>query len=123
MTRLIANTDPQDIASDRLVRDGKVAVLYSPGYGAGWSTWCHEDFEIRLAMVFDPQIADIVDQGATDWQDKAEAIAQIKYPDAYLGGLKDLRVKWLPMGTQFRVTEYDGNEDIEINTNIDWITA
>ena len=123
MTRLIANTDPQDIASDRLVRDGKVAVLYSPGYGAGWSTWCHEDLEIRLAMVFDPQIADIVDQGATDWQNKAEAIAQIKYPDAYLGGLKDLRVKWLPTGTQFRVTEYDGNEDIETRDSVDWFTA
>ena len=123
MTRLIANTDPQDIALDRLVRDGKVAVLYSPGYGAGWSTWCHEDLEVQLAMIFDPQIADIVDQGRADCEAKAEAIAQIKYPDAYLGGLKDLQVKWLPMGTQFRVTEYDGSESIEINNEIDWITA
>ena len=109
--------------TERLIRDGRVAVLYSPGYGAGWSTWCHEDESISLAMLFDPQIADIVDQGRDDWQDKAEAIAQIKYPDAYLGGLKDLRVKWLPMGTQFRVTEYDGDENIEVNTEIDWITA
>ena len=76
-----------------------------------------------MAMMFDPQIADIVDQSAPDWGAKAEAIAQIKYPDSYLGGLHDLRVRWLPIGTQFRVTEYDGNEDIEINTEIDWITA
>ena len=109
--------------TERLIRDDRVAVLYSPGYGAGWSTWCHEDDSVRLAMTFDPQIADIVDQGRADWQERAEAIAQIKYPDAYLGGLKDLRVKWLPTGTQFRVTEYDGNEDIEVNTEIDWITA
>lgn len=78
---------------------------------------------MRLAMTFDPQIADIVDQGRADWQERAEAIALIKYSDAFLGGLKDLRVRWLPVGTQFRVTEYDGNEDIEINTEIDWITA
>ena len=24
---------------DKVIRDGKVAVLYSPGFGAGWSTW------------------------------------------------------------------------------------
>ena len=109
--------------TDRLIRDGQVAVLYSPGFGAGWSTWCHEDLEIRMAMLFDPQIADIVDQGAPDWEAKAEAVAQIKYPDSYLGGLHDLRVRWLPIGTQFRVSESDGNEDIETRDSVDWFTA
>ena len=109
--------------TDRLVRNNKVAVLYSPGFGAGWSTWCHDDASVRLAMIFDPQIADIVDQGRADWQEQAQAIAQIKYPESYLGGLMDLKVKWLPVGTQFRVIEYDGNEDIETNNEIDWITA
>ena len=23
---------------EKVIRDGKVAVLYSPGYGAGWTT-------------------------------------------------------------------------------------
>jgi hypothetical protein len=100
-----------------------VAVLYSPGYGAGWSTWCHEDLSVRLAMMFDPQIADIVDQGGPDWRKKAEAVACIKYPDAHLGGLADLEVQWLPVGTQFRVLEYDGFEQVEIKSEIDWITA
>ena len=101
--------------TERLVRDGRVAVLYSPGFGAGWSTWCHEDENMRLAMTFDPQIADIVDQGRADWQERAEAIALIKYPDAFLGGLKDLRVRWLPVGTQFRVTDYDGTNMMVTN--------
>ena len=108
---------------DRLIRDGEVAVLYSPGYGAGWSTWCHEDDRMRLSMLFDPQIADIRDRGDADWQEKAEAIALVKYPEAYTGGLADLRVKWLPVGTQFRVLEYDGDESIEVNSEIEWITA
>jgi hypothetical protein len=108
---------------DRLIRDGEVAVLYSPGYGAGWSTWCHEDEQMRLDMLFDPQIADIRDRAAPDWQEKAEVIAQIKYPDAYIAGLKNLLVRWLPVGTQFRVLEYDGDESIEINGEIAWITA
>lgn len=108
---------------EKLIRDGEVAVLYSPGYGAGWSTWCHKDEQMRLSMLFNPQIADIVDWGASDWREKAEAIALVKYPEAYTGGLADLRVRWLPVGTQFRVLEYDGDENIEINSEIAWITA
>jgi hypothetical protein len=123
MKQLIANTDPQDVIVNRLTFDGRVAVLYSPGYGAGWSTWCHEDLSVRLAMLFDPQIADIVDRGASDWRDQAEAIARVKYPDAHLGGLAELQVKWLPVGTQFRVLEYDGFEQIEIQSEIEWVTA
>ena len=108
---------------EKLIRDGAVAVLYSPGYGAGWSTWCHEDEQIRLGMLFDPQIADIVDRGAADWQEQAEAMALVKYPEAYIGGLANLEVRWLPVGTQFRVLEYDGFEQVEIESEIEWITA
>lgn len=109
--------------TERLIRDGQVAVLYSPGFGAGWSTWCHDAASVRLAMLFDPQIADIVDQGTADWQERAQTIAQIKYPESYLGGLKDLRVKWLKQGTQFRIDEHDGNELVVINGEQEWITA
>jgi hypothetical protein len=123
MKQLIANSDPQDLAVDRLIRDGQVAVLYSPGHGAGWSTWCHEDLAVRLSMLFDPQIADIRDRGDPDWREQAEAIALVKYPEAYIGGLADLEVRWLPLGTQFRVLEYDGFESVEINGEIEWITA
>ena len=108
---------------EKLIRDGKVAVLYSPGYGAGWSTWCHEDETTRLSMLFDPQIADIRARGDADWQEKAQAIVLVKYPEAYIGGLADLEVRWLPVGTQFRVLEYDGHESIEIESEIAWITA
>ena len=108
--------------TERLIRDGRVAVLYSPNWGAGWSTW-EQDPDVKMAMLFDPQIADIVDQGAPDWQERTMAMAQIKYPDAYLGGLQDLRVKWLRQGTQFCIDEHDGNELIVINGEQEWITA
>ena len=108
--------------TEQLIRDGKVAVLFSPGWGAGWSTW-QDNADVRMAMLFDPQIADIRDRGAADWQAKAEAIAQIKYPDAYLGGLQDLEVQWLKQGTQFYIDERDGNESIVINGEQEWITA
>ena len=25
--------------TEKYIKDGKVAVAYSPGFGAGWSTW------------------------------------------------------------------------------------
>jgi hypothetical protein len=108
---------------EKLIRHGRVAVLYSPGYGAGWSTWCHEDEQMRLSMLFDPQIADIRDRGDPDWPEKAQAIVLVKYAEVYTGGLKDLEVLWVPVGTQFRVLEYDGHESIEISSEITWITA
>ena len=36
---------------DKVVRDGLVAVLVSPGHGAGWYTWAHRDIEIGRAHV------------------------------------------------------------------------
>lgn len=105
---------------EKLIRNGCVAVLYSPGFGAGWSTWASEDAE---ALLFDPQIADLVDQGAVGWQEQAESIANIKYPDQYLGGLQDLQVAWIPQGAEFLVREYDGSESIELKEKVAWWTA
>lgn len=107
----------------KLKRDGRVAVLYSPNFGAGWSTWFISDQHQRLSMLFDPQIADIVDRGGPDWATQVETIARIKYPDSYLGGLSDLRVAWLPEGTVFRVHEYDGSEIIQLREEMEWLQA
>jgi hypothetical protein len=106
--------------TDRLIRDGQVAVLYTASHGGGWSTW---NLEWAQAMMFDPQIADIVDRGDLDWQAQALAIALLKYPDAYLSGLKNLRIVWIPQGTDFRITEYDGLESVELRDRLDWIRA
>ena len=91
---------------DKVVRDGMVAVLYSPGYGAGWYTW---NPGCGPQILFDPDIVAAIE--AKDYQ-KAEDIAESKYPDAYSGGVKDLTIRWLPVGTEFRVSEYDGSEHI-----------
>jgi len=37
----------------------------------------------------------------------------LKYPDVYLGGMKDLEVEWVKVDRMFRIAEYDGNESIE----------
>lgn len=105
---------------NKMIRDGKVAVLYSPGYGAGWSTWAHDQVS-RKEMLFDVSLVDLVESGAE--YEKLEAYATLKWPDVYLGGLDGLRIVWLPVGSAFRIHEYDGAESVEIKEEIDWDIA
>ena len=90
---------------EKYIKDGKVAVLYSPNFGAGWYSWNTDTPE----LLFDKDIvAAVLDNNL----DKAEEVAIDKYPTCYLGGVRDLTVKWLEPGTQFEINEYDGFESI-----------
>ncbi len=107
---------------DKLVRDGKVAVLISRGFGAGWSTWNDEYPD----MVFDAFIAGIVADAAElsmDDLSKIQTYCALKYPDAYMGGVADLAVEWVPEGELFRVEEYDGSESVLLARKANWLTA
>jgi hypothetical protein len=101
---------------NKLSDNGKVAVLYSPGFGAGWSTWNQE----RPEILFDPAIVKFVEK---DQWAELETYVTLKYPDIYKGGMKDLAIAWVPEGTLFRVNEYDGSESIELKEDNDWIVA
>lgn len=101
---------------NKVIRDGKVAVLYSPEFGAGWSTWNTEYPE----LMFDPGVVDLLERNQ---QDELLAYVNLKWPDAYLGGMGQLKIAWLPEGTQFRIAEYDGSESIETKDGMGWITA
>lgn len=103
---------------NKVIRDGRVAVLYSPGYGAGWSTWAGT--EIREDILFDPGAVELVEQ--EKW-DELEVYITLKYPALYTGGLRDLQIEWIPQGEQFIVDEYDGNESIRRRDTTDWYIA
>ena len=70
--------------------------------------------------MFDPAIVELVE--AEKWQE-LRAFVVLKYPDIYSGGLEDLQIEWVPVGTLFQVNEYDGNESIEKRDSVNWITA
>lgn len=111
------------IVQNKYRKDGKVAVLYSPSYWGGWSTWCRDDQAER--MLYDPWIVDILLSDLLDDEknNRIRVHCDMCYPDVYLGGLEDLTIAWLPEGCAFRVVEHDGSEVIEIRDNIDWYTA
>lgn len=88
---------------EKVVRDGKVAVIVSPGFGAGWSTWA-DDAE---AAVFAPDVVAWIESGK-----RGSTIAFERY--GYTGGLDDAEIEWLPVGTRFIVDEYDGAEALAV---------
>jgi len=101
---------------NKLIRDGKVAVIYSPKYGGGWSTWNPRHPEI----LFDPAIVDFVEK--EKWEE-LQVYVTLRYPDVYVGGMEGLTIEWIPEGVFFRINEYDGSETIETRNEIRWIQA
>ena len=92
--------------ADKVIRDGMVAVLYSPGFGAGWSTWGGD--EIAL---FHPRFVEWVEGGKVG--DIDAIAAEVMGDDSfYTGGAEDLQIRWLPVGTRFEINEYDGSESV-----------
>ena len=102
----------------KLIRDGKVAVLISPGYGAGWSTWNNHTPQI----LWDPTIVKMVEEGCRP------QIFHQYVEDVYPGyvnalGIETLKVVWIPQGTRFHITEYDGHESIVLYDEENWHVA
>lgn len=92
---------------EKVERDGKIAVLISPGYGSGWSTWnSHEE------LLFHPKIVEMVENDRRDEIDEQWIEEELGLKDVYCGGVSTLIVEWLKKGTQFIVEDYDGSESI-----------
>lgn len=92
------------------VVDGKVAVLISPGFGAGWSTWAPPGLEEEF--LFDPGLVELLLNKATSIQ--LRSYAEKRWPGAYHGGAGSLEVHWVPEGERFDVDEYDGSEALVV---------
>ncbi|KAL8732451.1 MAG: hypothetical protein Q9181_003947 [Wetmoreana brouardii] len=81
----------------------KVAILISLGYGAGWSSW-----------------APAVLNGN---HEEAARIAAAKIPGFYTNGAKQLKVKWVGQGEDFRVGECDGYESLIFRSDVKYLRA
>lgn len=113
---------------DKLIQDGRVAVLHTAWYGAGWSTWAepHE----KLTLLFEPDVAEIVMRyRGQKYFDEIKMLEEIrllfaiKAYESYQQGASHLTVRWIPQGAQFRIREHDGMEIIDFKDSIDWISA
>jgi hypothetical protein len=100
---------------DKVIKDGKVAVLISYGYGAGFHSW-----GAPLEAIFDPKLVELVE--SEDF-DGANEYVRNTYPGVYTGGVGDLVVVWVDEGEDFIINEYDGSEGIQLKNETQWITA
>jgi hypothetical protein len=90
----------------KLIKDGKVAVIVSPGFGAGWSTWCsgrYPDADTNAELA----------QCILDGGDRHE-VARRLFPHAFNGGLDSCVVEWVSQGEMYRIDEYDGSESLVV---------
>jgi hypothetical protein len=101
---------------NKVIRDGKVAVLYSPGFGAGWYSWNPD----KLECLFSPEIVKMVENKEEITEDVCNSLFG---KDFYSGGSEQLQIAWIPEGTKFRVHEYDGSESIVYLDINDFYTA
>ena len=100
---------------EKVIKDGKVGVLVSPGFGAGFLTW-----GAPIEAIFNPTLIGLVEN--EKWQEAIDFVEET-WDSIYTGGVEDLVVAWIPEGTKFQITEYDGSESIELLEDVNWITA
>ena len=100
---------------EKVIREGKVGVLVSPGFGAGFLTW-----GAPIEAIFNPTLIGLVEN--EKWEEAIDFVEET-WDSIYTGGVQDLVVAWIPEGTKFQITEYDGSESIELLEDVNWITA
>lgn len=111
-----------------------VGVLYSPGFGAGWSTW-NERYSLDLAV--DKRIIKWLINNVSfeidtngDYSFKSvendEAfksyLESLGYENLYYGGADEFYLSFYPKGTAIRIDEYDGSESVVKLENEIYIT-
>lgn len=84
----------------------ELGVLISVDYGAGWST-CN-----AKELAYDKRIIE-------KWLEKVSSdemcdyIESLGYDRPYMSGYGDLELRFIPRGTMFFISQYDGEECIQ----------
>lgn len=96
------------------------AVLISPSYGAGWSTWA-----CCLALAYNREMVKFYldHKGKIDEKDPrlVELATRIAGATPYFGGIHDMEVVWVKPGQKWQISEYDGSESLVILDENDWM--
>lgn len=95
---------------DTYCKDEQMAVLISPGYGVGWSTWNLRELAYNKLVV--DAFLDYKEGRITDGEFEEHINSLYPNDNIYFGGFDDLQIRWVPFGKQFYVMEYDGYESL-----------
>lgn len=100
----------------KVVRNGLVAVIYSPTWGSGWYSW-HGVVE----LLYDPVVVGMIENKATP--ETIEEYCRKIYDYEWHTSCDNLEIAWIPEGTEFYINEYDGSESIKTKEKFLWLTA
>jgi len=84
--------------TDKVIRDGKVAVLVSTGHYMGWST-----DNYTPGIEFEPSVVAWVESGKSRDQKLVEELEKTyngEHHRFYTGGMEGLAIEWVPQGTK-----------------------
>ena len=111
----------------------KIAILVSPGFGAGWSTWndrnlAYDRRVIKWWLTYKDHDAYMKELDKFKDNPVKEATEQLfrswGYDHVYFGGVNDIsHLTWVDCERPFRITEYDGAESVEFLDTHDYIIA
>jgi hypothetical protein len=103
----------------------EVAVVYSPNYGGGLSSWYDyidpTDYRIALLTLMGEEGTILWDEDGSEQEIRFANGRFYPYPESDMSNA--LAICWLPAGTLFRIDEYDGAESIETNHDVSWRIA
>jgi hypothetical protein len=95
------------------------AVLYSPGFGGGYSTWGYDPMDGKVIGEILEELERSGEFNPNEVDDETEIEVSAFMPD-----FNDLLViTFIPVGKMFRINEYDGSESIEYYSPDDYYTA
>lgn len=107
--------------TNKLIREGKVAVLYSPSYGAWYSSHGNLDLVFHSALV----ALVLAGKGEEITHQLITALG-INVDTNYIhpNDVRWLEVGWVPQGVMFRIGESEsGGEIIVLQDEHEWIKA
>ena len=104
-------------------KDNQVAILYSPGFGAGWSTWgdrrlaydkrvVEKWFEIQEKLAAGERFSEMMDE----MEEFIDSLPEYNAP--YMGGLDKVQVEWVNKGDFFYIYDYDGHETLVVESDL-----
>lgn len=94
------------------------SILYSPGFGAGWTTWADNAEMARFMLTYQPFI-DAINRGERISGDEDDPLTKAFLEECqsrfgktpYIGGISRLKVA--TGEGRVRIHEYDGSELVE----------
>lgn len=99
-----------------VVRDGKVAIIISPGFGAGWYSWNID----KPQLLFDPEIVRMLEEKLYS---EIEPYCEKVYGEDGYYRVETLKIEWVPVGVLFHIHEYYGAESVVRQDEEEWFIA